>query len=197
MAHANAPALRKMINEGVIEGIELVPGDLGTCEACIQAHHARQPFPTERESPPPTKYGERVHSDVWGPAQTKSLGGNSYAVSFIDDYTDEAVMRFMPAKSDVFEKCKAHEARAKTQRGVKAIQELQLDRGGEYLSKPFTEHLLKKGTVRRLTAHDSPQQNGRSERFNRTCAEHTKAMLLDAKLPKSLWCMAWDHAMYL
>ncbi|CDO74006.1 hypothetical protein BN946_scf185043.g55 [Trametes cinnabarina] len=72
-----------------------------------------------------------------------------------------------------------------------------LKRQSEYTSREFVEHLEKHGTTRRLTVHDSPQQNGKAERLNRTLAEHARALLFDAQLPKFLWGEAILHSAWL
>ena len=43
-----------------------------------------------------------VHSDVWGPAKTMSMGGCRYYVTFIDDHTRKTWVYFMKEKSEVF-----------------------------------------------------------------------------------------------
>ncbi|KAJ3473669.1 hypothetical protein NLI96_g12886 [Meripilus lineatus] len=197
MGHAYPPALRKMVAQGTVSGVSLEDGPAEFCDTCVQAKHTRDSFPQERSSPQAKAYGERTHSDVWGKSQVKTLGGKEYFVTFTDDATDEAVVFLMSKKSDTFTKYKFYEAWAKTQRGAKGIKELQSDRGGEYSSNEFKEYLASNGTIQRLTAHDSPQQNGKAERLNRTLVEHTRAMLIDAELPKSLWGEALMHATFL
>jgi transposase InsO family protein len=91
----------------------------------------------------------------------------------------------MAKKSDAFSCYKQYEAWIETQHDAK-IKRLQTDRGGEYLSEAFTARLKSKGTVRSLTVHDTPEENGVSERLNRTLLEHARAMHLAANLPKFL-----------
>ena len=50
----------------------------------------------------------------------------------------------------------------------KNIKTLQSDRGGEYLSQNFDDHLKDCGIVSQLTPPRKPQWNGVSERINRT-----------------------------
>ena len=54
-----------------------------------------------------------------------------------------------------------------------------------------------RGTKHELTLHDSPQQNGVAEHGMRTCAEHTRALLLASGLPRFLWEEAMKHATWL
>jgi hypothetical protein len=148
MGHAGTKALLEMVKKGVVTGIEITDTTVDFCEACVEAKITTTPFPQKSNSQPTAAYGERIHSDIWGPARTKSLGGAHYYVSFIDDYTDEATIRFMPRKSDTLAKYLDFKAWAEAQRGARVIKTLQSDRGGEYLSKEFSDHLAHKGTER-------------------------------------------------
>ena len=50
----------------------------------------------------------------------------------------------------------------------KHIKTLRYDRGGEYLLGEFDIYLNEEGILSQLTAYGTPQQNGVSERRNRT-----------------------------
>ena len=54
-----------------------------------------------------------------------------------------------------------------------------------------------RGTKRKLTVHDSPQQNGVSERGMHTCAEHAQALLIASRLPRFLWEEAMKQATWI
>ena len=84
----------------------------------------------------------------------------------------------------------------RTQYG-KRVKILQPDCGGEYLSKEFNTHLKAQGTIRSLTVHDTPEENGVAERLNHTLLEHARAMLLMVQLPKKLWPERIHHVIWL
>ena len=100
----------------------------------------------------------------------KSLSGNSYVAARTDDHTHENKLYFQPKKSDTFKSYKQDEALIETQSGNR-IKVSRTDRGGEFLSKEIIQHQDMKGTLRELTVHDSPPQNGVAERGMRTRAE--------------------------
>ena len=62
-------------------------------------------------------------------------------------------------KDECPEKYKEYEAWAETQLGAR-IKILHSDHGGEYLGKEFITYLNSRGTMQKLTVHDTPQQNG-------------------------------------
>ena len=43
-----------------------------------------------------------VHTDVWGPAKTTSMGGSKFYVTFTDDHTRKVWVYFMKEKSEAF-----------------------------------------------------------------------------------------------
>jgi Integrase core domain len=77
---------------------------------------------------------------VWGPARHTTINKKSYYISFIDDYSRESVIYLMGKKDEAFAKYKLYEAMMLHQRDVH-IKYLVSDRGGEYMSKEFENHL--------------------------------------------------------
>jgi len=70
-------------------------------------------------------------ADVWGPAEVESLGRKKYYLLFQDRHSHEEYIYFMAKKS--------------------IIKTFGTDRGGEFNSKDFTDHLERQGTIRHLT----------------------------------------------
>ena len=77
------------------------------------------------------------------------------------------------------------------------IKRLRSDNGGEYTSSAFTEFLKSHGIKRELTVARRPQQNGVSERMNRTLMEMTRTMIVAMRLSKSNWAEATNTAVYI
>ena len=63
------------------------------------------------------------------------------------------------------------------------IKTIRSDRGGEYLSNEFIDHLIYNGILSQLTAPGTPQQNGVAERRNRTLLDITRLMMSYSELP--------------
>jgi transposase InsO family protein len=68
----------------------------------------------------------------------------------------------MKHKSESLEKLKEFQNEVENQPGKK-IKALRSDRGGEYLSHEFSNHLKNCGIVPHLTPPRTPQRNGVSE----------------------------------
>jgi transposase InsO family protein len=73
----------------------------------------------------------------------------------------------MRHKLESLERFKEFQNEVENQLGKK-IKVLRSDRGGEYLSIEFHDHLKRCGIIPQLTPPGTPQWNGVSERRNRT-----------------------------
>jgi len=197
MGHVNFQTLGEMVRKGAVEGVEIDSSPTPTfCEACVRGKAHRKAFSKVSESTY-SKYGEKVVTDLWGPAQVLSLGGHSYAHMFEDLYSREPRVAFLKAKSEAFESYKHYEAWVKVHRNPSGIACLGSDRGGEFLDGEFSTYLQDTGTIRHLNVHDSPQSNGVVERLNQTLVESAWSMLFAANLPPFLWAEAIHHAAWL
>ncbi|UYV66529.1 hypothetical protein LAZ67_4001965 [Cordylochernes scorpioides] len=158
------------------------------CEACIYGKQNRKVFHAST-SPNSTYPGELIYSDVCGPMSKRSPGGSLYFVSFKDDFSRFRVAYFIRHKSDVLEKYKEFVKRVRTETGNK-IKRFRTDNGTEFLNKNFSDYLKSLGIVHELTAPYTPEQNGISERDNRTIVESARCMLHGRKMPLELWAEA-------
>ena len=123
-----------------------------------------------------------MHTYVWGPSQVSSLGGSGYYVTFIDDATRKTWIYCIQNKSDVFDSFKKWKALVDIETGNK-LKCLTLDNGGEYCSKYFDRYCSEHGIHREKTVPRTPQENGVSERMNRTIMERARCRRLHVGLP--------------
>ena len=114
----------------MVEGLPPIQEPNNTCESCILAKKHRDNFPKGVSYRAKTQL-EIVHIELCGPMQTKSLGGNYYFLTFIDDYSRKIWVYFLSTKSETFSKFKEFKAMVKKQSGHQ-IKILRSDRGGEY-----------------------------------------------------------------
>ncbi|GJY59715.1 retrotransposon protein, putative, ty1-copia subclass [Tanacetum coccineum] len=76
----------------------------------------------------------------------------------------------------------------------KTIKSLRSDRGGEYMSQEFLDHLKDHGIIAHRTPPYTPQQNGMSKRRNRTLLDMVRSTMSQTTLPKSFWDYALETA---
>ena len=89
----------------------------------------------------------------------------------------------MRHKSEAFDKFLEYKAEAEKQLGVH-IKQLWSDRGDEYMSGEFKSYLAQEGIISQLSSPGTPQQNGVSERRNRTLLDMIRSMLSYSTLPE-------------
>ena len=111
-----------------------------------------------------------------GKIGTKSLGGGEYFVTFIDDHTHHVWVYILERKDEVFQQFREWKVQVEKSTG-RNIKILRTDNGGEYTSTEFTSYLTSEGIRHEVTIPHTPQQNGVSERLNRTLVECVCTML--------------------
>ena len=193
--HLGEQNLKQLARDNLVEHFDYnSKNTIGFCETCVGGKHHRSPFTssTTKTSTPL----ELVHSDVCGRMQNKSAGGAEYFLTLTDDHTRYSWVYMLKTKDQVFEYFQEWKALVEKQSKYK-LKTLRTDNGGEYTSKRFEQYLKAEGIRHEKTIPKTPEQNGVSERLNRTLVEGARSMLLDAKLAKSYWAEAVNTAVYL
>ena len=177
-------------------GIDIENGKHDFCPSCLAGKQSKLPFP-QRSLTVTTEPFELVHSDICGPMPHPALCSRAkYFITFTDDYSRFGFVFFLLHKSDAFICFKKFMAHCNTQFN-KQIRCLRSGNGGEYMSSDFSSYLDEQGIRHERTVPHTPQQNGVSERMNRTLVECARAMLHFANAPLRFWSEAVLHAMYL
>ena len=195
--HLGMTGLETLKTKGLVNGLEVDESSVPsrTCDACVQAKQATQPFPKEAENRSTTP-GERTLSDVWGPAQVESIGKSKYYISFTDDAVRTCTPLFMKTKGEAAAQIKAYVAAIEKKFG-RIPKYLRFDNGKELVNKEIQNWAAEKGIVIETTAPYSPSQHGAAERFNRTLLKLGCTMLIEKNLPPFLWPEAVAHAAYI
>ena len=161
------------------------------CFGCLKGKFHSIPFP--QKAVKPTNPRDIITTDVCGPFNTQSLGGARYFVTFTcahSDYTEVAAIKH---KSDCKAELMNYITRLITQFGHPP-KIIRSDRGGEYIDSELQSFLCSKGIIFQCTVPRCPQQNGISERKNRTLLEAIRTTLMYRNLPKYLWAEALHYA---
>lgn len=167
--------------------------DTELCEPCIYGKAHRLPFGTRKQTEMP---GELISTDVCGPFN-ESFGKKRYLVVFKDSYTKFRYGYFIREKLEVKDVLKNMLAHAKA-RGHR-VKEILSDNGGEFDNEEVRKTLHTEGIMQRLTAPYTPQQNGGSERENRTIIEMARTFKYtnpEAGYPPAIWAELVKTAIY-
>lgn len=191
--HLPFKSLSLLQKQSMVKGLPVLKDLDNQCESCILGKHKRDSFPSSSNRA--KEHLELVHTDLCGPMQTQSIGGSSYFLTFIDDFSRKIWIYFLKNKSDTFSKFKQFKAEAEKQ-SAKYIKVLRSDRGGEYNSKDFIDFCKQHGIIMQTTRY-TPQQNGVAERKNQTIMNMARCMLKEKNLCNDYWAEVVATAVYI
>ncbi|KAH9782773.1 retrovirus-related pol polyprotein from transposon TNT 1-94-like protein [Citrus sinensis] len=83
LGHVGEKSLQTLMRHGLLKGTKTCK--LNFCEHCVVGKKTRVKFGTANHDT--REILEFVHSDVWGPTKTASIGGSHYFVIFVDDFS--------------------------------------------------------------------------------------------------------------
>ncbi|POM58758.1 Rve domain containing hypothetical protein [Phytophthora palmivora] len=129
-------------------------------------------------------------------AGTKTPGGCTYVVTFIDDYSHHVTVDFMKAKSDVMLKFKMFKAAVENATGQR-IKRPRSYNGGEYTGRQFKAYLNQCDTKHKKTVPYTPHQNGLAESVNRSLVEMARCRLYHDSVDKKWWAEAVKTAAWI
>ena len=177
LGHISETRINKLYKENFFDPYDYE--SLGTCESCLMGKMTKTPFSGHGERT--TELLGLIHTDVCGPMTTQARGGYSYFITFTDDFSRYGFVYLMKHKSEAFDKFLEYQSMVEKQTG-KSIKILRSDRGGEYLSTEFLNHLKEKGIISEWTPPYTPQLNGVAERRNRTLLDMVRSMMCFTEL---------------
>ena len=182
--HLNFGDLKTLQKKNMVTGLPQIQTPQ-ICEECVIGKQHRYQFP-KGKSWRANKVLELVHSDICGPINPTSNGGKRYFITFIDDYSWKTWVYFLQEKSEAFSTFKSFKMLVEKE-ASKPIKIFRSDHGGEYTSQEFVNFCENHGIQKQLTAAYSPQQNGISERKNRTILNMVRTILSKGHIPRSFW----------
>lgn len=185
LSHVNYRYLETMQTNDMVIGLPSVQPPSSLCVACTlgkQHYQSTLQALITRASEPLAL----VHTDLYRPMKTKSIGVAFYFLIFIEDFTRYAHIYFLQKKSAVITYFTRYKNLVENHTS-RNILILRSDNGGEFTSIDFNKMCSHSGIQRHFTNSYNPSQNGVSERKNRTLVESACSMLHTAQLPNLYW----------
>jgi transposase InsO family protein len=151
-----------LLKKNGVSGLPTIPRNL---KQCFLRKHSKQPF-HDSTSRACRKLG-LIHFHLCGHMPVPSANGNKYMMHFIDHYTKMCWVYLLKDKSQAFETFInfhiwiQNEARS-------CIGSLCTNNGREYAFNEFENYLRQHGIKHQTTVPYNPQQNGVTERLNKT-----------------------------
>ena len=155
LGHAREKSLQTLAMQGLLKGAKTCKLDF--CEQCVLGKQKRVKFGTAIHNTEGIL--DYIHTDVWGPTKTASLGGKHYFITFFDDFSKRVWVYTLKSKDEVFETFLVWKKMVENQTGRK-IKVLRSDNGTEYRNDQFSYFCKKEGISRHFTVRDTSQQNG-------------------------------------
>ena len=198
LGHCDLEAIKHLPK--AVEGVNVTKTDGGRtpygpplCEPCVLGKMTQQS--SRRPSAKGTYPFERVHFDVI--MEEEAFNGDTCVAHFWCDYTK--YHRAFPIKNHkqktllpLFESVMAF-AKKFDSRGVR-VWHMDDEQG---VGKKIANLILRDGAVVEQSTPYTPDQNGAAERSGRAISERARTLLMEANLPKHLWCEFVLAAVYL
>lgn len=189
LAHQNKKHVKEVIEKELGIKVRL---DSELCTGCIYGKTHRKKFGTRERAKAPA---EIIHADVCGPFPP-SFNKFRYFVLFKDDYSKYRHVYLMRHKSEVHLKLRQMLQECKV--AGYSVKEFLSDNGGEFDNENVRRILSEAGIRQRLTMPYTPQQNGVSERENRTLVEAARTMMHShQELPVATWAELINTVTYI
>ena len=162
--------------------------------AVIEGASQKRAF-SKRRSQLYSYFGERISSDLCGPFPT-SVDGFTYALCFVDAFTDYSALYLLKSKAstevkEAFDNFltdhKEHLAHDKT-------VTWHTDNGGEFMSRDLDEFCNEFAVARSFSVPYAPPQNAQAERMWGILLKPLRTMLVAARIHDVFWSYAIRHA---
>ncbi|GJZ96193.1 retrotransposon protein, putative, ty1-copia subclass [Tanacetum coccineum] len=147
LGHISKKCIKKLQHDGLLDSTDIKSFE--KCVSCMSGKMARKPYSHQVERAKDLL--GLIHTDVCGPFRTVSRQGEIYFVTFTDDFSRYGYVYLLKHKHEVFETFKVFQKEVENQLG-KTIKSLRSDRGGEYMSQEFLDHLKE----HEIIAHRTP-----------------------------------------
>ena len=152
LGHVSERGLNELSKQGLLGNDKL--GTLEFCENCIFGKSNRVKFGNAIHK---TKgILDYIHSDLWGPSRIKTLGGTSYFISIIDNFSRKVWVYVLKTKDQALQAFKNWKTLIENQTNKK-VKKLRTNNGWEFCSDQFTRYCQEHGIARHLTVRGTPQ----------------------------------------
>jgi transposase InsO family protein len=162
------------------------------CSACQTGKKVVNPHPN-KSTMSTTRPLALLHTDLFGPTTYRSIGGNTYFLVIVDDYSRYTWVFFLHDKAincDIF---KSFVRRAKNEFELK-LKNVRNNNGSEFKNTNVEEFCDEKGLKHEFSTTYTLEQNGVVERKNRTLIEMARSMLDEYKVLDSFGAEAINTA---
>ncbi|GKA20568.1 retrovirus-related pol polyprotein from transposon TNT 1-94 [Tanacetum coccineum] len=133
--------------------------------------------------------------DLFGPVTPTSINHEKYTLVIVDEYSRYTWVYFLMKKSQAPETIMSFIKRVENKNDIK-VKQLRIDNGTEFRNSILVNFWDEKWISQNFSSPYTPEQNGVTERKNRTLIEAARTMLSGSVFSKQYWTEAVATACY-
>ncbi|GJT31994.1 putative ribonuclease H-like domain-containing protein [Tanacetum coccineum] len=195
LSHLNFGAINHLARHGLVRGLPKLKFEKDhLCSACAMGKSKKKPHKPKSEDTNQEKL-YLLHMDLCGPMCVASVNGKKYILVIVDDYSRFTWVKCLRSKDEaldfIIKFLKMIQLRLKA-----PVRRIRTDNGIEFVNQTLREYYEKVDISHETSIARSPQQNGVTERRNRTLIKAARTMLIYAKALLFLWAKAVVIACY-
>ncbi|CAN1248499.1 Retrovirus-related Pol polyprotein from transposon TNT 1-94 [Linum perenne] len=195
LGHISTSRIAQLFSKQLVRGLPSLKFSKDYfCQACTRGKQTKTSF--KSVSSISTSFPlELLHLDLFGPTNVRSIGGKSYAMVIVDDYSRFTWVFFLASKDEGFSHFRTF-VKLLSSATISSVKSIRTDHGGEFTSSVFKLFCDNHGIQHFFSSPRTPRQNGVVERKNRALLDLGRTMLLDHNTPSRFWAEAIATACY-
>ncbi|GKA81636.1 RNA-directed DNA polymerase, eukaryota, reverse transcriptase zinc-binding domain protein [Tanacetum coccineum] len=167
LAHLNFKTINQLAKQNLVMGLpSLVYSKDKPCSSCEKGKHHKASFKT-KQTFSIKKCLHLLHMDLFGPVTPRSINHEKYTLVIVDEYSRYTWVYFLKKKSHAPETIMSFIKRVENQNDIK-VKQLRTDNGTEFRNSILVSFCDEKGISQNFSSPYTPEQNGVTERKNRT-----------------------------
>ncbi|GKD00913.1 putative ribonuclease H-like domain-containing protein, partial [Tanacetum coccineum] len=195
LGHINFKTMNKLVRGNLVRGLpsKLFEND-HTCLACQKGKQHKASCKTKLVSSI-SQLLQMLHMDLFGPTSVRSINHKTYCLVVTDDFSRFSWVFFLATKDETSWILKTFITGIENQINHK-VKIIRCDNRTEFTNNDMNQFCGMKGIKREFSVARTLQQNGVTERKNRTLIEAARTMLADSLLSTTFWAEAVNTACY-
>ncbi|GJU56329.1 retrovirus-related pol polyprotein from transposon TNT 1-94 [Tanacetum coccineum] len=183
ISRLNFKNINKLAKQNKVLGLpSLVYSKDKPCSACEKGKHKRASFKTKQNFSI-RKCLHLLHMDLFGSVSPMFVNHKKYTLVIVDEYSRYTWVYFLRKKSQAAKMIISFIKTVENQNDVK-VKQIKTDNGTEFRNSELESFCNEKGISQNFSSSYIPEQNGVTERKNRTLIEATRTMLNGSVLSK-------------
>nr|GFA41741.1 putative ribonuclease H-like domain-containing protein [Tanacetum cinerariifolium] len=196
LGHVNFRNMNKLVKGNLVRGLpnKMFPRD----QTCIACNKGKQHKASYKGIPLVSLITTPLHLlyiALFGPTSVKSITNKYYCLVITDEFTRFSWVFFLTHKNETFRILEEFITLVENQFNHR-VKCIRCDNGTEFKNANLIALCATKGIKRDYSNARTPQQNGVSERKNKTLIEAARTMLADSLLPTIFWTEVVATACY-